>query len=108
MLGYLDWNQEQLMRVGLPVSAATRPGIPHDFAEVDERSSPIAACHYGLFLALAEGSWHSKWHPRNSALSPAWGTRLRCDRPPFGSSGPYVELKATRDAPAWNRDFIFR
>ena len=62
MLGYLDSNQEQLMRAGLPVSEASLPHVPHDFAEVGECSLPVAAGYYGLLLALSEGLWHPKWH----------------------------------------------
>ena len=40
MLGYLDSNQEQLMRAGLPVSKATHPQVPRDFTEVGGYSLP--------------------------------------------------------------------
>jgi len=52
LLGYLDSNQEQLMRAGLPVSAASLPQVPRDFAEVGECSLRVARADPGCFWHL--------------------------------------------------------
>jgi hypothetical protein len=74
LLGYLDSNQEQLMRAEMPAYVASHPQLPRDFARVGEPTLLVPTCCYGLILALSEGLRHPKWHPRKlpTIASAAW------------------------------------